>query len=100
MVSEVQRLTAENQVLRAPQPTSLDQVVQSLGQAAQALTTVASSGAGSRQSLIDVKGFGKTSIFKNEADKFTEWSRNTAGFRVAAYGVAFRPVLEWTEDQD
>ena len=39
-------------------------------------------------------------MFKGESSKFTEWLRKTTGFLIAAYGSAFRPVIEWVEDQD
>jgi len=100
LVQEAQRLAAENQVLRAAQPQSLDPLVQALGQAVQALTLAASSGSGGRQSLIDVKGLGKPPVFRNDAGRFVEWFRKTTGFLVAAYGAEFRAVLEWIEDQD
>ena len=39
-------------------------------------------------------------MFKGECSKFTEWFRKTTGFLIAFCGSAFRPVIEWTEDQD
>ena len=39
-------------------------------------------------------------MFKGESSKLTEWLRKSTGFLAAAYGSAFRPVIEWVEDQD
>ena len=39
-------------------------------------------------------------MFKGESSKFTEWLRKSTGFLIAAYGSAFRAVIEWVEDQD
>ena len=35
-----------------------------------------------------------------EGARFTEWLRKTTGFLIAAYGSAFRPVIESVDDQD
>ena len=81
LIGEVQRLQAENQLLRAANPEGLGQVVNQLGQAVQAMTAAASAASsGSRRSLIDVKGLGKPSLFNNNTAKFTEWLRKTIGF--------------------
>ena len=39
-------------------------------------------------------------MFQGECARFTEWHRRTTGFLIAAYGSAFRPVIEWVEDRD
>jgi hypothetical protein len=95
LLAEVQRLQAENQVLRAANPAWLNRVVQQFGQSTEALSTASAtaSASGGRQSLIDVKGLGKPPPFENEISKFTEWFKKTTGFLVAAYGAGFRPLL-------
>lgn len=106
MVQEVQRLTVENQMLRAattqPAP-GLAEIASAVGQAVQAAmargSAVGAIGAPHR-SLIDIKGLGKPPVFRGDASKFNEWLRKTEAFLVAAYGSTFRPVVEWVEDQE
>ncbi|CAK0819708.1 unnamed protein product [Prorocentrum cordatum] len=50
-------------------------------------------------SLVDTKGLGKPSIFKNEEAKFLEWYRKTNAYLTAVFGEQFRKLLEWVEDQ-
>ena len=50
--------------------------------------------------LVDIKGLGKPPMFEEESWKSTERLRKTTGFLIASYGPAFRPVIEWVEDQD
>ena len=52
------------------------------------------------RSLIDIKGPGKPTTFKNDDKRFIEWLRKATGFVSAAYGASFRAVLEWAEDQE
>ena len=53
-----------------------------------------------RQSIVDIKGLGKPSLFKENAARFAEWLRKTTGFFIAAFGSAVRPMIESVEDQD
>ena len=70
-----------------------------VGQAVQTAFSDSNPGSSERQSLVDIKGLGKPPTFQGESSKFTEWLRKTTGFLIAAYGSAFRPVIEWVEDQ-
>ena len=56
-------------------------------------------GSNERQSSVD-KGLGKPPTIKGESARFNEWLKKTTEFLIAAYGSAFRPVIEWAEDQD
>ena len=53
-----------------------------------------------RQSLVDIRGLGKTPTFKGESARFIQRLRKTTGVLIAAYSSAFRPVIEWVEDPD
>ena len=85
---EISRSIAEN-------PT----VQTAVGQAVRTAISCANPRSNERQSLVDIKGLGKPPMFKGESAKFT-WLGKTTAFLIAAYGSAFRPVIEWVEDQN
>ena len=80
--------------------TGLAEIATRVGQAVQTTISNANSRSHERQSLVDIKGLGKPPMFKGESSKFTEWLRKTTGFLIAAFGSAFRPVIDWVENQD
>ena len=106
MAQEIQRLIAENQVLRQAvtgPPPGVAEIANAVGQAVQMAMANATAAAGqpaAPRSLIDVKGLGKPPIFKGDGPRFNEWLRKATGFVIAAFGSTFRPVIEWVEDQD
>ena len=93
-------MTAENQQFRLAGSPGLAEIATTVGQAVQAATSNANPRPKERQSLVDIKGFGKPPIFKGECSKFTKWLRKTRGFLIAADGSTFWPVIEWVKDQD
>ena len=102
---ELRRLSAENIELRdAVQPSvQLAALTRELVNAVNVFATARqdmSSGDRRVKSLIDIKGLGKPTTFKNDEQRFIEWLRKTTGFASAAYGASFRGVLEWAEDQE
>ena len=50
--------------------------------------------------VLSTSGSLENPLCSREAARFTEWLRKTTRFLIAAYGAAFRPVVEWVEDQD
>ena len=97
---KVTRLTAENRQFRnagSPGPT---EIATAVGTAFRTGTASANTGSNERQGPVDIKGLGKPPVFNGEAARFTQWRRKTTGFLITAYGSAFRPVIEWVEDQD
>ena len=71
-----------------------------MGQAFETALASANTRSTERQSLVDIKGFGKLPGFKEEAARFTEWLRKTTRFLIAAWGSANRPVIGRVEDRD
>ena len=97
---EISRLTAENQQYRQAGSPGLAEIATAVGQSVQIAISNANPRPSERQSLVDIKGLGKPPKFKGESARVTDWLRKTTGFLIAAYGSAFRPVIEWVEDQD
>ena len=102
---ELMRLAAENAELRDSllPGAQLGALTRELISAVNTFATArGDTAAGERRvrSLIDTKGLGKPTVFKNDDKRFIEWPRKTTGFVSAAYGANFRAVLEWAEDQE
>ena len=97
---EISRLAAENQQFRQAGSPGLAEIATAVGQAVQTAISDANPRSGERQSLVDIKGFGKPPTFKGESGRFTQRLRKTTGVLIAAYSSAFRPVIEWVEDRD
>ena len=97
---EISRLTAENQQFRQACSAGLAENATAVGRAGQTANSDANPRSSERQSLVDIKSLGKPPMFKGESARLTEWLRKTTGVLIAAYGSAFRPVIEWVEDQD
>ena len=91
---------AENQQFRKADSAGLVEIASAVRHAVQTAMANANLRTNERQSLVDVKGVGKPPMFKGASARFTERLRKTTGFLIAAWGSAFRPVIEWLEDQD
>ena len=76
---------------------SLPRLVEEVkGLAAASTGAAASSGV---NPLMDLKGLGKPSFFKNTEDDFVPWTRKVENFIIGAFGEEFREVLEWAVEE-
>ena len=119
LVLEVQRLGRENQELRAQQvqqaqaaSTSTStaaattvpvDILQEMMSTMRALKESVKHDSGPRLpggGLMDTKGLGKPTVFGNDQDKWSKWSRSFENFAVGIFGEEFRPLLEWAAESE
>ena len=50
--------------------------------------------------MVDTKGIGKPTVFKNNEKSFHEWIGKLTNYLCATLGEASRPLLEWLSEQE
>ena len=102
MMTEIQRLSAENaefrrQTAAASSSSGVQQdLVEAIGKMAEKIGSIAKP----KESLMDVRGLGKPSVFNNKADGWAKWSRSLENYVIGVFGDDFRQLLEHAAESD
>ena len=102
MLGQLQRLTAENEMLKQQASASGNphQLHLQIMASMEAMTKRIEGLDKTKTTLVDVKGLGKPTVFNNSHEQWSKWSRSLQNYVIGVFGEGFRALIEHAAESE